>query len=324
MPFFIIIFLLPSLIFSVSITETPLQETKEEYLPWFTGPLLAGSGKTCPKNHYALQPNFIVFSSNSFYNNRWKTEDLPSFVTVQPSLLYLFGITNWMDCQVVSSLNTNFCKDKNATRMSDTSLNLGFQVLNDTRGSLEPDLRVILKQDFPTGHYKNLNPKKEVTDASGSGFYKIGIGTNFQKIFYLNERLLRGRFNFTYKASTTTFAEGFSVFGGGFNTSGYIDPTHYFSADVAFEYTLSQNITFAIDLFWEAQSKGIFKGNPGKTPTGEKAFVLSPRFQRFSLAPALEYNFSDTTGIIAGSWFTVAGKNTPQFASFVISLNYYH
>jgi hypothetical protein len=208
--------------------------------------------------------------------------------------------------------------------MSDTSLNFGFQALTDKRDSFEPDLRIVLKQDFPTGHYKNLNPHKESTDASGSGFYKIGVGANFQKIFYLDQRLLRGRFNFTYKISPTTFVEGFSVFGGGFNTSGHIDPTHYFSADIAFEYTLSQNITFAIDCFWEAQSKGNFKGKPGQTKEGKNALVLSPSFQRFSLAPALEYNFSDTAGIIAGSWFTVAGKNTPQFASFAISLNYYH
>jgi hypothetical protein len=324
MPFFIVLFLFPSLIFSVSIAEQPLEETKEEYLPWFTGPLLAGSGKTCPKNHYDLQPNFIVFSSSSFYNTHWKTEHLSTFVTIQPSLLYLFGITNWMDCQVVGSLNTNFCSGKNDTRMSDTSLNFGFQALTDKRDSFEPDLRIVLKQDFPTGHYKNLNPHKESTDASGSGFYKIGVGANFQKIFYLDQRLLRGRFNFTYKISPTTFVEGFSVFGGGFNTSGHIDPTHYFSADIAFEYTLSQNITFAIDCFWEAQSKGNFKGKPGQTKEGKNALVLSPSFQRFSLAPALEYNFSDTAGIIAGSWFTVAGKNTPQFASFAISLNYYH
>ena len=324
MPFFVVLFFIPFTLFSVSVTEKSYEPTQEEYLPWFTGPLIAGSGKTCPKNHYVLQPYLSVFFSNSLYNDSWKSTPTSSNITIQPSLLYLFGITPWMDCQVVASANSNFCTSSVDTRLSDTSLNVGFQLLTDQRKTLTPDLRIVFKQDFPCGHYKNLNPSKNGTDISGAGFYRIGIATNFQKLFYFNKNLLRGRFNITYKLSPTTSIEGYSVFGGGYGTSGHIDPVHYYSADVAFEYLLTQNITFAIDIFYEGQTKGKFKGTLGVDNHGKKALVSSPNFQRLSLAPALEYNFSNDVGIIAGSWFTVAGKNTPQFASGVISLNYYH
>jgi hypothetical protein len=321
---FFLLFLLPCFVFSVSVTETTYMPSKEEYLPWFTGPLIAGSGKTCPKNHYVIQPALLIFSSSKFYNQHGNTSSIPCNQTIQPTLLYLFGITPWMDCQVAGSLITNFCRQQKDTRMSDTSLNFGFQLLQDQKSSWRPDLRVVLKQDFPTGHYQHLQLAKQGTDISGSGLYRIGLGANFQKLFYLEKTLLRSRFNITYKTSPTTSLEGLNVFGGGAGTSGHLDPLHYFSFDLAFEYLLSQNITFAIDLYYEGQSKGNFKGNAGKDMLGNQASVSSPSMRRFSLAPALEYNFSDAVGIIAGSWFTVYGKNTMQFASYVISLNYYH
>ncbi|MCB1827280.1 MAG: hypothetical protein KDH94_02560 [Coxiellaceae bacterium] len=41
----------------------------------------------------------------------------------------------------------------------------------------------------------------------------------------------------------------------------------------------------------------------------------------FSIAPAIEYNFNGNLGIIAGVWFGVDGRNTPEFASYVFSLD---
>ncbi|MDF1757684.1 MAG: hypothetical protein P1U74_05245 [Legionellaceae bacterium] len=40
----------------------------------------------------------------------------------------------------------------------------------------------------------------------------------------------------------------------------------------------------------------------------------------FSLAPAIEYNFSAHLGLIGGAWFTVAGKNTPNSVTSILML----
>lgn len=320
---FLFLFLIPLSLFSVNVTEAPPAGVEGEFLPWFTGPLLAGSGRTCPKNHYVVQPYYFLFSSASYYDEHWKNQRAPSSLSSQPSLLYLFGITDWMDSQIIGTMVTNVSRGQSSTRIGDTSLNFGFQLLQDQRNSWRPDLRLVLKQDFPTGHYQHLNPKKQGTDISGSGLYRIGLGTNFQKIYYLGKHLLRGRFNLTYKISPTTHIEGISVYGGSPQTQGHIDALHYYSFNVAFEYTLTQNITFAIDVLYEGQSKAQFKGIQDLNRFSAANSVVSPKIQLFSLAPALEYNFSNDVGIIAGSWFTVAGKNAANFASFTISFNYY-
>jgi hypothetical protein len=36
---------------------------------------------------------------------------------------------------------------------------------------------------------------------------------------------------------------------------------------------------------------------------------------QISFAPEVEYNFSQSSGLLAGVWFTVAGKNSSAFAS---------
>lgn len=38
----------------------------------------------------------------------------------------------------------------------------------------------------------------------------------------------------------------------------------------------------------------------------------------------MEYNFNASVGIIAGVWFTVVGRNSPDFISAVMALNIYH
>ncbi len=52
--------------------------------------------------------------------------------------------------------------------------------------------------------------------------------------------------------------------------------------------------------------------------------MRSPTSAQFSIAPAIEYNWNANIGIIFGSWFTLAGKNSTQFTSGVFAFNYYN
>jgi len=51
--------------------------------------------------------------------------------------------------------------------------------------------------------------------------------------------------------------------------------------------------------------------------------IGSGNLNQLTLAPGLEYNFSANYGVIAGAWFTVAGKNTPVFVAPMIVFNAY-
>jgi hypothetical protein len=55
--------------------------------------------------------------------------------------------------------------------------------------------------------------------------------------------------------------------------------------------------------------------------TGQLADLSQSCSAYFSLAPAIEYNWSDYVGIITGAWFTIAGRNALTFISSVTALN---
>jgi hypothetical protein len=92
---------------------------------------------------------------------------------------------------------------------------------------------------------------------------------------------------------------------------------------VGLEYSLTRNWVLATDVLNTYTNKTWFKGRPGVTASGEPAGIGMHSSNRISLAPAIEYNFSDLFGIIAGCWFTVAGRNSGDFVSGVIAFNWY-
>jgi hypothetical protein len=100
-------------------------------------------------------------------------------------------------------------------------------------------------------------------------------------------------------------------------------PGKQFSFDFGLELTLSRNWAFALDLVgnWTFSSK--FSGNPGRDLDGHISKNVLPPSTIFSIAPAIEYNWSESLGVIGGWWGSFAGKNTTQYSSFVFSLNYY-
>jgi hypothetical protein len=89
-----------------------------------------------------------------------------------------------------------------------------------------------------------------------------------------------------------------------------------------FEISLSQRWAIANDIQYVHTNKTRFKGRKGAT-RGVANRVGRPSSEQWSLAPAIEYNWSDDYGVIAGVWFTFAGRNTIEFTSGVIAVNIY-
>jgi hypothetical protein len=48
-----------------------------------------------------------------------------------------------------------------------------------------------------------------------------------------------------------------------------------------------------------------------------------PSIESLSLAPAIEYSWSANFGMIAGVWFTAAGRNSTVFANGIVAINVY-
>ena len=81
------------------------------------------------------------------------------------------------------------------------------------------------------------------------------------------------------------------------------------------EYSINQRWALAFDSQLTYQKKSRFSGRKGKDVFGLAAQVGLPESVQFSFAPEFEYNFGPGSGLLAGLWFTVFGKNSSAFAS---------
>ncbi len=91
---------------------------------------------------------------------------------------------------------------------------------------------------------------------------------------------------------------------------------------MAFEYSLTKNWVPVFEALYVNSSASSFVGNPGLTPGGIVGSIGGTGGSQFSLAPALEYNFSANLGVIGGVWFPV-GNTSGGFTAYTLAINYF-
>ena len=318
--------LLPCLLLSLLSCNTVYADDNSENLPWLTGPLLAPPSLTMPAGKTNIEPFLFITNTFGKYNNHWSATNVADKITTSPVLFIVQGLSKHFDIQASIPYIMNASQQQFASGIGDVGAGLGFQALNQKTGSWRPDLRLVLQETFPSGRYENLNPNKKGTDAIGAGSYQTAIQANFGKLVkFKGEHYLNTTLSFSYIIPSAVKIRGFNTYGGGFNTNGTLMYGNVFITDLAFEYTLTEHWVPAVDMVYSVSSNtNKFSGTAGTTASGGSiaATTSQPGFQQISLAPAIEYNFSSHLGLIVGSWFTIAGKNSGQFASAVAALNY--
>lgn len=316
-------------------TETPaLWEQPElvpgvkagpEFVPWLTGPLLTPSAHVIPPGHFNFEPYVFITNNNGVYDNKWHRHSASDFLSVNNQMLLQIGLFECTDFFIVPQFFYNHIDDASKTSFGDLPVGFDFQLLQDDSVHWYPAIKLQIREIFPTGKYERLDPRKKRTDAVGGGSYQTALSLTLSRLFHFRKHhFLAARFNFTYNVAASVHVKGFNAYGGAANTSGKAYPGSSYSAFLGFEYTLTQRWVLALDALYTHTNKNRFSGNPGESAPGIKAVVTAPSSEQFILAPALEYNWNANVGLIAGPWFTVAGRNTTAFAGGVIALNYYH
>ncbi len=295
--------------------------------PWFTGPLLAPSGNVIQAPHYNVEPYIYVFAYTGVYMNNWKTKSAKTLWSINPQIPLEFGITKWLDFQFTPSWFWNYRDSQANWAIGDFVMQFDFQLHQDQipHKSWLPSVRFTLMESVPLGKYRNLNPDKLGTDVGGSGSWITTFQFVFSKLLHVTGRhFFNTRLALSLDVPAPVHVKGFNVYGGGYRTNETVYPGLNYEIDWAFEYNLTRNWAVACDFVgsWTATTTsdrrhvGTFDGDP--------IFSSRPANIRYSMAPAIEYNWNDDLGIIFGSWFTLAGKNTSKFSSIVIALNYFH
>ncbi len=287
--------------------------------PWFTGPLLAPSAANVPRGHVNFEPYIFARADSGHYDNDWKSVKEPTSWTnfFQPSVQ--MGVNNILEIDLIPTLFYNYNHGTSKWVYGDMLLAFAFQLFLTKRPVTEWNtaLRLEVWGTIPFGQYQRLDPKKKGTDIGGQGSWRPGATLNWGNLFYLGGgHFATWRLDFIYTCSTPVRVHGLSTFGGEERTVGTVYTPHHFIIDTAVEISVTQNWVLVMEAVGDWKSKRRFKGIT-TAPVKEPAGIV------YSLAPALEYNWNANIGLIFGAWFSVSGKNSPQFASAVIAFNYF-
>ncbi|HSX03308.1 MAG TPA: hypothetical protein VLG76_01115 [Rhabdochlamydiaceae bacterium] len=309
--------------------EQQLKEAEEEFAraktmfnPWYTGPLLTPSYHVVPAGLYNLQPYLFVTDNYAAFDKNGRAHDTPDKIQTKFVPVFQFGITPWMNGIVQPQFIWVSQSGHHASRFGDTSVGVLVQLIAET--TYGPGLTVSVQESLPSGKYQRLNPKKGGVDGVGSGSYQTTFGLLFGKLVWweIPQHPMRFRAAFTYQISSRVEVHDFNSYGGGFGTKGKVHPGGNLAVDIGYEYSFTQRWVFATDFIYTFAFKTTFSGRPGVTATGTPAAVGGPFNDQISLAPAIEYNWSENLGVIAGVWFSPWGRNTSEFVSGVFSVNY--
>jgi hypothetical protein len=271
----------------------------EDSKPYFAGTLLSGIPVNVAPSHWLIEPYFYAIQQTGVYNSHWNLSDRPQFFTIQMPWEFETGITHWLDI----AFYPTFYDTPSSWLYGDTKLAFGFQILREEKNTSLPNLRFILQESFPTGKYDHLSPHQHLADASGTGAYSTWLSSVLQKtfsVFTLNLTI-------DYIVFSSVTVKGYSVYGGPAHAT--LRPGHQLLTNIGIEYSLTQRWILGLDIHYQHQ-------NSSSHPTPS---VGQPSLEQLSLAPCLEYNPSPHFSIEAGSWFTLAGRNSAAFITGAVT-----
>ena len=114
-----------------------------------------------------------------------------------------------------------------------------------------------------------------------------------------------------------------SVYGTPEGFTGQARPGDSWNVNAAWEYSLTRNWVLAMDLAYRHSNTTRVSGEVSDGPTSATLNFESGTSEAWFLAPAVEYNFSPTFGIIFGARL-IRGRNTTDSVTPVVAFNYVH
>lgn len=296
-------------------------EIESEYPPGpvLTGPLLTPAANTIPPAHYNIEPYLFVLTSTGDYDNHWHLKKLsPRPQTINLQFPIQIGLTSFMDLEITPQFFFNSVEDIDNWRFGDFFIGLDFLLVRENDRAGIPALKFFVDEIIPTGTFEHLREENLGTDMSGRGTYVTIFGFVTSYLWrFKPPHFLATRTSISYWVSSNLRVHGVNAYGGDPTTIGRVFPGDIFQLVTGFEYTVTQCWAVAMDFELIVALRNKFCGCT-KLPVGRNNTSI-----QFSLAPAIEYNYSPHVGMIGGVWFTVAGKNSGAFVSGVLAINIY-
>jgi hypothetical protein len=277
---------------------------------WWTGPMLANNASTLPRGHFLVEPYlYDVISPH--------TNGLGSLTYVE------YGLANRFTIGLVPTFGYNKVSDgpsSSTVGLGDLAVLAQYRLTQFHESHKLPTISVMLQETFPSGKYDQLGPR--ASNGFGAGAYTTTLAFNSQTYFWMpTDRILRMRLNATQSLSTYANVTGVSVYNTGQGFQGHAKPGASTFVDAAWEYSLTRSWVLALDATYRHTNNTRITGtDPTQSPPNIQ--LNSGSSDAIGFAPALEYNWKPTIGVLIGTRIIALGHNTPTTITPAIALNY--
>ena len=237
------------------------------------------------------------------------------------SLTYLlYGVTDRLTIGLVPTAGFNSVRrdpDSSGVQLGDTQIRAQYAItsLDAARGI--PDIAVALIETLPTGKYDRLGNR--TSNGFGNGAYTTALALYSQMMCWLPDgRLLRTRLDLSEGISSRAEVEDVSVYGTGTGFRGHATPGNVFSADAAFEYSLTRRWVLALDVLYNHGGETHTRGTEG----AGAILLNSGTSDGLGFAPAVEYSWTPNLGVLVGARIFTKGHNAPASVTPAVGINY--
>ena len=292
---------------------------------WWTGPMLAPNAATLPAGRALIEPYLFDevtvghFDASGARHSAPREQDLGSLTYI------LYGLTDLTTVGVLPRFGYNMPPDaphSSNVGIGDLTLQAAYGVLQYHDGHYTPAVSLVVQETLPTGRYDRL---ERASDGLGAGAYTTTLAVYSQDYFWMpNGRILRARLDVTYAFSSSASVHDESVYGTPYGFSGHAYPGDVFAVDAAGEYSVTRNWVLALDVIYEHSDSTRVSGSvpPGSGSAASSAYQSeSGSSCSLGFAPAIEYNFSSTVGVLLGVRIIEIGRNTAATITPAIALN---
>ena len=292
---------------------------------WWTGPMLANTAATVPRGHMTMEAYlFDVRTRGSFDDHGTRHNTAPANSYGSESYI-VFGLTDKWNVGMLPTFNYNMVSGEPSSAgpgAGDLTLQVQRRLTKFVPCRRVPAISAAVQETLPTGRYDRLGNRR--TDGMGAGAYTTNLELFSQMYFWLpNRRIVRMRFNVMDSISSHAPVDGVSVYGTGAGFRGRAKPGSSFFVDAAWEYSLTRSWVLALDAtYGNARNTRVTgcdsAGGKGMTPVVMDSGVSDA----FGFAPAIEYSWKPSIGVLVGVRVIPAGRNTNETVTPAIAINF--
>jgi len=274
------------------------------------GPILTDTAVPVGKGELYLQSYSSLSSVTGLFNRHGKRVSAGGNVhSFGQALQITYGVWDNFEVFTVIPAVVNWANSLNEpgpngeraashAGLSDIDLTLKYRLVK--AGPVAPTISAVFATDFPTGHYKHLNPGRLGTDALGRGSYVFTTGLNLSK--WVKPFIFYGNLYYSLSTSTTSpspFSEA--------EVKTY--PRDFVTVNLAAEYPFSGRWTALLELtsFWDAGR--LFGPGANVAP----AYLLS-------ILPGFEFKVTEKWYVSLGVNISLIGRNNVAEVTPIVSL----